>query len=119
MKVLFVGDSPSRKNINPEVAFVGTRSYKTLLKWADEMDLSHFSMINQSSIYFVRDVHHAVVHNVAIVALGKKASKHLLDLGISHFEMGHPSGLNRQWNNPDYLTKSLKMCKMYIKRTNS
>lgn len=115
MKVLFVGDSPSKKNSDPEVAFVGTQSYKTLLKWASAMDVPHFSMVNRSSITFVRDVHHAVVNDVKIVALGKKASHGLLNLGVSHFEMPHPSGLNRKLNNTKLLTHSLNMCKIYIK----
>jgi len=34
-----VGDSPSASNLNPDVAFVGTASYKRLLGWIAELDI--------------------------------------------------------------------------------
>ena len=38
--IYFIGDKPSKKNTDKNVAFVGTRSYKTLLDWIYRMNLS-------------------------------------------------------------------------------
>ena len=38
--IYFIGDKPSKKNIDKNVAFVGTRSYKTLLDWIYRMNLN-------------------------------------------------------------------------------
>ena len=45
--IYFIGDKPSKNNIDTEVAFVGTRSYKTLLDWIYTMNLS----INKVCLY--------------------------------------------------------------------
>jgi len=38
--IIFVGDKPSAKNLDPEIPFVGTQSYKKLLEWIWEMDIN-------------------------------------------------------------------------------
>ena len=43
-----------------------------------------------------------------IVAFGKTAARALTLLGIEHYEMPHPSGLNRQLNDPRYIEEKLK-----------
>jgi uracil-DNA glycosylase len=43
-----------------------------------------------------------------IVAFGKTAARALTLLGFEHYEMPHPSGLNRQLNDPTYLEEKLK-----------
>lgn len=48
-----------------------------------------------------------------IVALGKTAEKALTLLGIPHFAMPHPSGRNRQLNDPEYLSKKIKGLQNY------
>lgn len=39
MRILFIGDEPSAKNVDPRIPFVGTASYKRLLRWIGELDL--------------------------------------------------------------------------------
>ena len=123
--VLFVGDKPSKKNKNKDVAFVGTKSYKTLLDWIYQLDVSIMdafmcnttdSFDKYSEGYEVNTGGHTLwIHDKdAIIALGENASKHLSSLGIGHFVMPHPSGLNRKLNDKKWLKKKLKECKRYI-----
>ena len=49
--IYFIGDKPSKNNIDSTVAFVGTRSYKTLLDWIYKMNLS----INKICLYNADD----------------------------------------------------------------
>jgi len=116
--IYFIGDKPSKCNIDPQVAFVGTRSYKTLLDWIYKMNLS----INQICLYnvddFVKIVNHQktlpIHEHDQIVALGKEASIALNKAIIPHLRIPHPSGLNRKLNDPQFVNKFLKECKHYV-----
>lgn len=122
--ILFVGDKPSAKNKSQDIPFVGTKSYKRLLEWIFEMDLdiTDLAITNISQAEFNDhgpevDTHWGMIRYTAVVALGKKASKGLTKLGIPHFELPHPSGLNRQCNNKIFISKKLKECKTYLETT--
>jgi|SRR5665213_3555344 len=115
MKVLFVGDKPSKLNSNPEVAFIGTPSHKNLLKWVDEIGIiKHCAMINSEAL----DVPTIVKYHVAryeIVALGNKASEVLTRMGLDHFTLPHPSPKNRKLNNKEFIADELKKCYIWLK----
>jgi uracil-DNA glycosylase len=49
-----------------------------------------------------------------IIALGKTAQKALTLLGVQHFAMPHPSGLNRQLNDANYIAEKIKALKSYL-----
>lgn len=49
-----------------------------------------------------------------VVALGTFASDALNRLGVAHYKLPHPSGLNRQNNDPVFVQKCLDECKFYI-----
>jgi hypothetical protein len=49
MAIMFVGDEPSKKNKDPKVPFVGTKSYLTLLTWIYRMDLDVSDLILRNS----------------------------------------------------------------------
>ena len=59
----------------------------------------------------------ASMGNPKIVALGKTAEKALTLLQLSHFTMPHPSGLNRQLNDKNYVQEKLKGLKDYLADT--
>ena len=119
--IFFVGDKPSRKNKNPKIPFVGTKSYTRLLQWIDAMDISVTDVVlcNTENIDRLGQVNvpgllTCVEHGDHVIALGKAAEKHLTNLKIAHFPMPHPSGLNRQNNNKDFIKKKLKECKKWL-----
>lgn len=106
--IVFVGDKPSKKNVDPDIAFVGTQSYKRLLLWIWEMNLS------------VNDIHVCnkdkmpIDANYKYIALGKNAAKKLDSLKLDFFRLPHPSGLNRQVNDTGYIRTRLRSCKEWI-----
>ena len=116
--IYFIGDKPSKCNIDPQVAFVGTRSYKTLLDWIYRMNLS----INQICLYNVDEFTKLVNNHKTlpihehdqIVALGKEASIALDKAILPHLRIPHPSGLTGSLNDPQLVNKFLKECKAYV-----
>jgi uracil-DNA glycosylase family 4 len=54
-----------------------------------------------------------------IIAFGKTASRALTLLGYEHYEMPHPSGLNRQLNDPTYVQEKLKGLEALLQPTPS
>ena len=117
--IVFVGDKPSKKNLDPAIPFVGTKSYKTLLEWIWRLnvDISRVTLLNKHQVEWPqfskltsRDPHYV------FIALGNEASKKLTSLNMEHFKLPHPSGLNRKINDKKYLDKVLKECKNYLKR---
>jgi uracil-DNA glycosylase len=49
-----------------------------------------------------------------IVALGQFASAALTRISISHFQLPHPSPLNRKLNDPTYEKTVLRQCYNYL-----
>lgn len=108
-QIVFVGDEPSAKNVDPDIPFVGTQSYKTLLNWIWQMDIdiSNVSLCNRDKI---------LVHPSALcVALGQKASKTLVELRVPHFVLPHPSPKNRVLNKKHVVEAYLRKCKEYLR----
>lgn len=110
MKVLVLGDKPSRLNTNPNVAFVGSKSYKILLEWLDYV-------LPQQSIY---RLHNRVDKNLDLfdfnvrIALGNEASKFLEKHNLKHFKLPHPSPRNRQLNDKAFIKQKLDECKTFL-----
>ena len=116
--IYFIGDKPSKCNIDPQVAFVGTRSYKTLLEWIHRMNLSINNICLFNADDFIRKVNKdetLIIHeHDQIVALGREASNALDKAILPHLRIPHPSGLNRKLNNPKEVNRFLKECKDYV-----
>lgn len=122
--IYFIGDEPSKQNIDSEIAFVGTRSYKTLLMWIATMDLdiNEVMLANKNQLqpgkWVVVNTKNLTSDidpvNDKVIALGQNASDYLKALDVEHYKMEHPSGLNRNLNDMQYVKKKLKECKEYI-----
>ena len=116
--IYFIGDKPSKCNIDPQVAFVGTRSYKTLLEWIHRMNLSINNICLFNADDFIRKVNKdetLIIHeHDQIVALGREASNALDKAILPHLRIPHPSGLNRKLNDPREVNRFLKECKEYV-----
>ena len=105
--IAFVGDTPSAKNVDPNVPFVGTQSYKRLLEWIwmMDVDISEVSLFNRGDLIPFRDT-------TKVVALGNNASEWLGR--VPHFKLPHPSGRNRKLNDEKYVRKVLQQCKKWL-----
>jgi uracil-DNA glycosylase len=114
VKVLFVGDKPSRLNAHSNIAFVGTPSFKNLRKWVEEMQILDFIAVNSQELdvpFIVR----AHVQGYLMVALGNNASKVLTIMGLDHFKLPHPSPKNRKLNDKGFIASELQKCYSYLK----
>jgi len=120
VKILFVGSNPSRLSPDDFPFDKDTKSYKFIQNnWLKNKDpamlyitytnLSHIKTegnkqlrMKDIDIELVRErVSEQIADGYAVVACGKVASKGLTKAGVEHFEMPHPSGLCRFWNNPE------------------
>jgi len=111
--IIFVGDKPSKKNVDPDVAFVGTLSYKRLLEWIWIMniDISDVKMINISKMW----KYEPYGASKRVIALGKNAAKAIEYWAPNAFILPHPSGLNRKLNDKKWLNSELKKCRKWLR----
>lgn len=129
--ILIVGDKPSKKNINPDVPFVGTTSYKRLLEWIVtlEVDITDVVTANREHIkthpwaikgegegvFIEREgIYADIMPEDKIIALGMNAAECLNDFGLDYCMLPHPSGLNRQNNDKKFIDRQLKKCKHWL-----
>ena len=113
--VIFVGDKPSRLNENPLIPFIGTPSWKTLLKWIKKLEVKEYHVTNSYSPMDMAAV--CAIHKHGgntFIALGNEASQRLKEVGIEHFKLPHPSPRNRKLNDKGYVDYQLYRCYDYI-----
>lgn len=117
MKVIIWGCNPSRQ-------FGKSGSLKTLNIWLETIDLncnctSFCNIYDGFGQFSLRDVKRDYIREISkdydkILALGTKASDVLNLMGIDHFRLPHPSGLNRKLNNKRYVEHTLSECREYL-----
>jgi len=131
MRVLFVGSNPSviAKTYNPFCS--STRSGKILLGWISRAcpgcsysacnvsdnqthanrPLTTKEIKDNLACLYIKISH---ANPDKIVALGKTAEKALTLLGLPHYAMPHPSGLNRQLNDKLFVEEKIKELRAFI-----
>lgn len=125
--IIIVGHKPSSLNINKDIAFVGTPSYKTLLNWIADMKLDVNEVllcnINHFFEYFngefgvetpnlTTDIHPE--DGDKILVLGREAEKFIKTTPYKYFYLPHPSGRNRVLNNKSEVKKILTKCRKWL-----
>ncbi len=114
-KPLFIGMNPTKAQYRKGCAFF------RLMDWIEEMDLgivaftnlSHDPHWNKRSV----DPHFLLAgtrEHTKVIALGGLVSNALSKLNIEHFTLPHPSPLNRQINNPEFIRTKLEDCKRWL-----
>jgi uracil-DNA glycosylase len=117
--VIFVGDKPSSKNKDPDIAFVGTPSYARLLEWIHKLDLdvNNIMLCNGEQVQRYGEFVTIKTKNMEaefepmfdhFVALGKAAEKVLDDLELPYLSLPHPSPRNRVLNDAEALERILQ-----------
>lgn len=115
--LVFVGDKPSSKNLDPKVPFVGTPSHKVLLKWIDKLAVKNYILLNSHSDEDKIKLKEACSQKAyKCMALGNNASKVLENLKIEHLKLPHPSPRNRLLNNKSFIDSELEKCNNYINK---
>ena len=117
LKLLLVGDKPSKKNKDPNVAFVGTQSHKRIQEWLNQVvsENCKILLINKVDPQFHRTLIYATLNHYKIIAFGNEAAEALVAHGVvNFFKLPHPSGRNRKLNNKTYMATALSNCKNWI-----
>lgn len=126
--IIFVGDQPSSKNVDPNIPFVGTQSYKRLLEWIWEMDvdINNVHLCNKDQFehnYLTGDLYISNLNSdlparasvCKIVVLGNQAEDKVCETStLDYFKLPHPSGRNRKINDKKFIKKELKKCKEWL-----
>lgn len=113
MEVLFVGDCPSKHNNSADVAFVGSKSGKTLDVWANFLGVNYHAVNSDDMDKLLVSLRYAERINQPVIILGNKAESRVDKLCKNHglvlykYKLPHPSGLNRKLNNKEWLKDQL------------
>lgn len=132
IKIIFLGSNPSQRSISIKPFWRDTKSMQVISNWLDMLNLG------EEEIYFMNVSDTTTPNNrplkiseikaslpmlsnkindvipEKIIALGKTAEKALTLLRIPHFAMPHPSGLNRQLNNKEFIEEKIKSLQEYL-----
>tara|TARA_R100000278_G_scaffold103436_1_gene79847 strand:+ start:266 stop:655 length:390 start_codon:yes stop_codon:yes gene_type:complete len=123
MKPLVVGQNPGNRTFRKKDDKPNTgSSIGRLYQWMTFLGIDTYSFTNVSSKQgkvTKKDIDYDSLKSMAegydkVVALGGFASDALSKIGIDHFKLPHPSGLNRQLNDKAFVDKVLYECKKYM-----
>lgn len=125
MDIIFVGDRPSAKNIDPQVPFIGTQSGKRLRKWIAMISTELAVFDIEPKFHFTNSHNKEELEKLKticqdspgylIVTLGNNATKAVTTkLGLRVWKLGHPSPRNRKWNSHEYEVAQIKLLTGYI-----
>lgn len=114
MKVLFVGNTPSILNNDPDAPFVEAGRYPKLVDWISYLEPTEFTFRNSHTPEEINNIKACKFAGWKIVALGLTVSRRLDKNDIDHFTMDHPGG-NVKTNNKNYLDKRLQMLYDWIR----
>jgi uracil-DNA glycosylase len=115
IKVVFVGDSPSSLNLSKDIPFVGAKCFERLVSWIKVINPDYYILINSELNYDLCQIKLLFYNDFKIIALGKNASNKLTTQGINHFSLPHPSGLNRNLNDNNYVSSILSKAYNYVR----
>ena len=118
-KIIVVGMCPSSK---PTLGYKRNATFNRLEAWMDELGVKHFSFINvfdkthAPTLSKVKGKHliEATSDYVNVLALGGFVSEALNRHNVEHFQLPHPSPLNRLLNDKNYEKQVLEQCKEYL-----
>jgi hypothetical protein len=107
---------------NPSKRHGKSPALKTLYTWFETLELNCVSFDNIYPNYGqfnLKDIQVDYIREISgayekIITIGQKAHDVLVLMGISHYALPHPSGLNRQLNNLKFVDQRLKECKNYF-----
>lgn len=121
--ILFVGSNPSHSSISNTAFHEETPSSKILTGWANNLTGMKMAInvqnektednrpLTKSEIKanlprLAEDIR--IINATKVVALGKTAAAALSAIGISFYEMPHPSGCNRLLNDKEFVAGKIK-----------
>lgn len=118
VKIVFIGDAPSKLNIDPNIPFVGAKCFPTLVKWINYLKPDYYIVMNSHNLaYNDKTLLTLWKNGFKLLVLGKKAEKRINDLNLAHccWVLPHPSGLNRKLNDKNYVKWMLEETYSYVR----
>ena len=113
MRIIVIGQSPNKKYIKGK-----NGSIARLTRWLESINIKQFSFTNLSisnGPELNRIVTECQGYDI-IVTLGKIADSALNKINLKHFALPHPSGLNRQINDKEFINDRLTQLSIYCRR---
>lgn len=118
LDVLFVGQNPSAKPASKNTTF------DRLNEWTADLGIDMYGFVNACSVpgkvtkaqVDLDNLRKAVYSFSKVVALGNFASEALTSIGCDHFKLPHPSPLNRQINDKQFISNALSQCRQYLSK---
>lgn len=96
-------------------------AWRRFQEWLDYLDIDKVSFTNISpdphwdkkhmDKAFLKD---SLGGHTKVIAWGPSVSKYLTKMDVEHFVLPHPSPLNRQINDKDFINQKLDECKEYL-----
>jgi hypothetical protein len=90
-------------------------------EWLDYLGIDKVSFTNispdphwdkkQMDTTFLKE---SISEHAQVIAWGPSVSKYLTKMDVEHFVLPHPSPLNRQINDRDFINRKLDECKEYL-----
>ena len=115
IKVVFVGDKPSSKNLSEDIPFVGAQCFKRLTEWIRKIDPDFYLVYNSEMNWQLDEIKLLKEEGFKVVALGKVASSKLSEKSIYHYILPHPSLKNRQNNDNEVIERHLSAIKDLVR----
>jgi hypothetical protein len=126
-KIFILAQNPKNEN-NITSPLVNTKSEERLQHWLDEcLDPNEAYVIQRAnSTNFLDNINYTTEDEVRIakaifdldadkvIALGNVASSLLTKIRVDHFKAQHPSGLNRNLNDPELVAEMLEDMREYL-----
>lgn len=110
-----MGDKPSEKNIDPDIAFVGANSFNRLVEWINYLKPDYYICLNSENANDIFKIARLVEDGFKVIALGNNSAKRLEHYGYTFFKLPHPSGLNRQINDRKAIEHALDSCLVWLR----
>lgn len=128
-RVILIGSNPSIKSTVNSAFDSSTKSGVTLKSWLEGIEIAYtyYANVSNSSTPGNRPLTKTEIrknlphlketidwHNemnfapIKVVAVGTTAAKALKMLNVEFYELPHPSGLNRQLNDPKFVAEKIK-----------
>lgn len=115
-KILVIGLNPTKLAVPRKGGAVHRFS-----RWLDEIgiDIVSFTNLSPDPHWDGKQIDESFLRQSMegyskIVVWGNSVSKYLKKMDVEHFVLPHPSPLNRQINNPEFIAQKLKECKEYL-----
>lgn len=118
VKVIFVGDKPSTKNVSEDIPFVGASCFNRLVSWIKRINPDYYVCLNSETNRELSDIEVLSQEGFRVIAFGTQACVRLRDRGISHMYMPHPSGRNLMTNDEELISKALEEAWIYVRSGN-